>query len=82
MLVSGRLPGPMAFGVPGRGSNHITPLFISTPERGSTTRLPIDDSNVVVIATIIPSASQTVRWVVQLSEPFGSASPRPASRSA
>ena len=34
------------------------------------------------IATIIPSLSQTVRWVVQDSAAFGSASPRPASRSA
>ena len=31
-------------------------------------------AEVVVIATIIPSASQTVRCVVQLSAPFGSAS--------
>src|SRR5271170_1558991 len=80
ILVSGRLPGAIEFGWPGRGSNHITPLFSSTPDVGSTTRLPIDDSNVVVTATIVPSASQAVRWVVQV--PVGSTSPRPARRSA
>ena len=57
MLVSGRLPGPIEFGWPGRGSNHITPLFIRMPVSGSTTRLPIEESSVVVIATIVPSAS-------------------------
>ena len=82
ILVSGRLPGPTLLGWPGRGSNHITPLFISTPLSGSTTRLPIDDSSVVVIATIVPSASHTVRCVVQLSAAFGSASPKPDRRSA
>ena len=40
MFVSGRFSGAIEFGWFGRGSNHITPLFISTPERGSTTRLP------------------------------------------
>ena len=82
MLVSGRLPGAMALGVPGVGSNHMTPLLSSTPERGSTTRLPMEESRVVVIATIIPSRSQAVRWVVQLSAARGSASPSPARRSA
>ena len=82
MLVSGRLPGAIEFGWPGRGSNHITPLFISTPDSGSTTRLPMEDSSVVVIATIPPASSHTVRWVVQLSAAFGSASPSPARRSA
>ncbi len=82
MLVSGRLPGAMALGVPGAGSNHITPLFMSTPDFGSTTREPMEESRVVVIATIIPSLSQAVIWVVQVSAPLGSASPSPASRSA
>ena len=40
MLVNGRLPGAIAFGVPGAGSNHITPLFISTPVSGSTHAAP------------------------------------------
>ena len=82
MLVSGRLPGASEFGWPGRGSNHMTPLLSSTPEPGRTTLLPMLESRVVVIATIVPSASQTVRWVVQLSAAIGSASPRPARRSA
>ena len=60
----------------------MTPLFIMMPVPGSMTREPIEESSVVVIATIIPSRSATVMWVVQLSAPLGSASPRPASRSA
>ena len=61
ILVSGRLPGAIAFKELGFGSNHITPLFINTPQPGRTTRLPIDDSNVVVMVTTVPSASHTVR---------------------
>ena len=82
MLHSGRLPGAMEFGEPGRGSNHIMPLFSSTPVFGSSTRLPIEDISVVVIATVVPSASHTVRCVVQLCALSGSLSPRPARRSA
>ena len=55
MLVNGRLPPAMEFGWFGLGSNHITPLFIRMPDFGSTTRLPIDDKSVVVMATIVPS---------------------------
>ena len=44
----------------------MMPLFIRMPEPGSTVRLPMEESRVVVIETIVPSASQTVRWVVQL----------------
>src|SRR5689334_24448237 len=82
MLHSARLPGAIEFGTPGRGSNHIMPLFSTTPDCGSSTRLPNDDISVVVIATVLPSASQVVRWVVQLSAEGGSVSPRPARRSA
>ena len=82
MLQSGRLPGAMAFALPGVGSNHITPLFMSTPVPGRTMREPMEESSVVVIAIIMPSRSATVRCVVQLSAPLGSASPSPASRSA
>ena len=82
MLVSGRLPGPIEFGCPGCGSNHITPLFIRMPVAGSTVRLPIEESSVVVIATIVPSASATVMCVVQLSAACGSASPSEESRCA
>ena len=81
ILVSGRLPGAMEFACPGRGSNQIMPLFISTPVPGNTTRLPMEDINVVVIATIVPSVSHTVRCVVQVSAAIESASPRPDRRS-
>ena len=66
MLHSGRLFGAMAFGEPGVGSNHITPLFIRMPVPGSTTRLPMEESSVVVIATIIPSRSAAVRLLTRL----------------
>ena len=46
MLHSGRLPGATALGVPGRGSNHIMPLFITMPVPGRMTRLPSDDISV------------------------------------
>ena len=83
MLHSGRLPGAIEFGVPGRGSNHIMPLFSSTPDCGSSTRLPIEDISVVVIATVVPSASHTVRCVVQLCAAVGlGLRPGPARRSA
>ncbi len=36
ILVKARLPGAIEFGRPGRGSNHMTPLFISIPVCGST----------------------------------------------
>jgi hypothetical protein len=55
-------------------------LFTSTPVAGSTTRLPMEESSVVVMATIVPSASRTVRWVVQLSAALGSVSPMPLRR--
>jgi hypothetical protein len=54
MLQSGRAPGAIALALPGRGSNHIMPLFISTPVSGSTTRLPIEESSVVVTARDCP----------------------------
>ena len=58
------------------------PLFISTPVSGRTSRLPIEESKVVVSATMVPSPSTTVRWVVQVSP--GSfaicAAPSPSSR--
>src|SRR5437899_12726497 len=40
MLVSGRFAGASEFGVPGRGSNHMTPLFIRMPVAGRATLLP------------------------------------------
>jgi hypothetical protein len=82
MLVSGLLPGAIELGWPGRGSNHITPLFMRMPVFGNTTRLPIEESSVVVMATIFPSASHTEMCVVQLSAACGSASPSVESRRA
>ncbi len=55
MFVNGRFPPAIEFGWFGRGSNHMTPLFMRMPDFGRTTRLPIDDSSVVVMATIVPS---------------------------
>src|SRR6266581_4475366 len=64
MLVSGRLAGPSEFGAPGRGSNHMTPLFIRMPVAGRTTLLPNTESSVCVSATMLPSRSIALRWVV------------------
>ena len=64
MLESGRLPAASAFGPPGLGSNHIMPLFIVIPVRGSTTLAPKRASSVLVSATMLPSRSTTERCVV------------------
>src|ERR1700753_1849386 len=81
MLQTGRALAAIWLGLPGRGSNHIMPLFIRMPVLGSITRLPIDDSNVVVIDTRLPSRSTTVRCVVQVSSGVvGVAAPRFARR--
>jgi hypothetical protein len=42
----------------------------------------MEDMSVVVTAIIVPSSSQTVRWVVQVSATSFSFSPRLAKRSA
>jgi hypothetical protein len=78
MLESGRLPGAIAFGTPGRGSNHMMPLFMSSPVSGRMTREPNSDSRVCVSATMLPSPSTTQKCVVQLGV---SRSPMVASRS-
>ena len=83
MLVRRRFPGAIEFGRPARGSNSMMPLFIRSPVSGRTTRAPKLAISVVVIVTIVPSESQTVRCVVQLSCPAGSgASTLPASLAA
>src|SRR5688572_30127417 len=64
MLVRGRFPGAIQLGDPGRGSNHIMPLFIRMPEEGSTTLEPNTDSRVCVSATMLPCRSTTFRCVV------------------
>ena len=67
MLASGRLPGAIAFGRPGRGSNHIMPLFIRMPVDGSVTLAPKRDNRLLVSAAMLPSASITLTCEVQLS---------------
>ncbi len=64
ILASGRLPAASAFGPPGRGSNHIMPLFMVMPVPGSTTFEPKRESSVLVRATMLPSRSATERCVV------------------
>src|SRR5262252_1324664 len=81
ILVRARLPDDIEFGRPGRGSNHITPLFIRIPVPASTYRLPKEDSNVVVSAAMPPFRSAAVMCVVEVREPV-SASPMLSSRSA
>ena len=46
MLTSARLPGAIEFRRPGRGSNHIMPLFIKIPVPGTTTCEPNSDTAV------------------------------------
>src|SRR3989442_3693578 len=61
MLVSGRLAGPSEFGAPGRGSNHITPLFMRMPVAGRTTLLPEHPSTACVTAPLLPSRALALR---------------------
>src|SRR5258707_1844813 len=71
MLVSGRFAGASEFGAPGRGSNHITPLFIRMPVAGRTNLLPEHDSKVHVHAHMLPSRSIKFRLDVLHGErPF------------
>ena len=66
MLLKGRLPGAIEFGRPGRGSNHMMPLFHRMPVEGSMTLEPKIESNVCVSATTtLPCASATLKCVVQ-----------------
>src|SRR5688572_31744484 len=66
MLLSGRAPGRIEFGLPGTGSNHIMPLFIRMPVEGDSTNEPKRDRRVWVQATTLPSLSATQKWLVQL----------------
>ena len=81
MLESGRFAGAIEFGRPGRGSNHMMPLFISTPVSGSSTLLPKTDSRVCVSDTKLPSASTTLRCVVSTGRDGIGTSPIVPSRS-
>ncbi len=80
MLASGRLPGAIEFGRPGRGSNHMMPLLSRIPVCGDTILLPNSESSVWVRLTIVPARSTTVRWVVQPGSRRSSTSPIVASR--
>jgi hypothetical protein len=61
ILASGRRPGAMELGRPGRGSNHMMPLFIMMPVEGSSILAPKRDNRVWVSETIMPSRSTTLR---------------------
>ncbi len=65
MLASGLAPAAMLFGCPGRGSNHIMPLFMMIPACGSATRAPKRESSVFVSETMVPCLSTTLTWEVQ-----------------
>ena len=81
MLLSGRAPGRIEFGLPGTGSNHIMPLFIRMPVEGDSTNEPKRDSSVWVQATTLPSLSATQKWLVQLGRVSLSLAPMFLSRS-
>ena len=81
MLDSGRLPGAIELGRPGRGSNHMTPLLSRMPVDGDTTLLPNGDSRVWVRLTIVPARSTAHRCVVQAGSRRSSTSPMVARRS-
>lgn len=59
-----RLPGPSELGLPGTGSNHMMPLFSSTPVAGDTTRAPKIESSVCVTEQMLPCLSTTLKCVV------------------
>ena len=68
------LPGAIAFaspptapyilGTPGLALKSSISLFIKNPAPPTTVLLPYPPFSVVVTATILPSASITLRWVV------------------
>ena len=64
-MVRQRLSGASELGLPGSGSNHITPLLSNIPVDGDTTREPKIDSRVWVTEQMLPRASITQKCVVQ-----------------
>ena len=64
MLLRGYLPGMMEFTRPGTGSNHIMPLFMTTPVPFGTMPEPKPAIRVLVMDTALPSASMAQRCVV------------------
>ncbi len=80
MFDRGRFAAAMEFGLPGRGSNHMMPLFINMPVRGRVTFDPNSDNSVIVSATRFPWRSATLMWVVQDGEPKSGTSPMKARR--
>src|SRR5581483_7211564 len=67
MLLSGFAPPRIEFALPGTGSNHMTPLYMTMPVEGDITKEPKRDSKVWVQATTLPSLSTTLKWLVQVS---------------
>ena len=65
ILAKGLAPAAIELGWPGRGSNHIMPLFIRKPPLGITTLAPKRDSRVLVSETMDPEASTTLICEVQ-----------------
>ena len=74
------MPGAMEFGPPGRGSNHMMPLFSRIPVPGSITLAPKGERRVWVSATTVPSRSATPRWLVQDARLASLLSPMARSR--
>ena len=64
ILFRGYLPGAIEFTLPGIGSYHIIPLFITTPVPLGIIPDPKPDMMVFVIETALPSESITVKCVV------------------
>ena len=64
MLFRGYLPGMIELTRPGTGSNHIIPLFITTPVPFGTNPEPKPAMSVLVSDTALPSASIAQRCVV------------------
>ena len=62
---SARRPGAGEIRRPGRGSNHIIPLFRGYPSPGTAKADPKRPPRVPVSATAMPSASIALTWVVQ-----------------
>ena len=67
MLFKGYFPGATELTLPGTGSYHIMPLFMTTPVPLGMIPEPNPDIIVFVIDTALPSPSITAKCVVPLS---------------
>src|SRR5262245_32351826 len=70
-----RLPPASELGLPGSGSNHMMPLFMSRPVEGDTTHEPKIDKSVCVTEHMLPCASTMLKCVVQEGACAASAMP-------